>query len=331
MTAINEVIQEINRNSTFLISTHINPEGDALGSALALALALQAYGKKALAVNRDPVPRILNFLPYQHIFQQRDRVTEPYDVLAVLDCGDLERTALFDHQNLPATRVINIDHHLTNRQFGHVNWIQVEATATGEMIYELIKALGIRITPEMALCLYTTIITETGSFRYSNTSSRTFQIAAELISYGVEPWRVAQQLYERNTVERLRLLEELLSKMELSRDGRMAWIMVNQDIFAATKTSAEDTEDFINFPRSIEGVEVAIFFRELTADSHKLSFRSKGRVDVARLAEQFSGGGHRNAAGCVVRGGLEEVKKKVLPAVEEAIKRDLKSFPSTLG
>jgi phosphoesterase RecJ-like protein len=321
MTVIHEVIQEIERNNTFLVSTHINPEGDALGSALALALALQTLGKKALVVNRDPVPRFLDFLPYQGIFQQRNQVTEPYDVLAVLDCGDLARTALFDPKNLPAARVINIDHHLTNQQFGHVNWIQVEATATGEMIFELIKALGIRMTSEMALCLYTTIVTETGSFRYSNTSARTFLITAELVGYGVEPWRVAQQLFERNTTGQLKLLADLLSKMEVSRDGRMAWMEVNQDLFSATKTSAEDIENFVNYPRSIEGVEVAILFRELSSDSYKLSFRSKGRVDVARLAEQFGGGGHRNAAGCVVKGRMEQVKEKVLPAVEEAVTR----------
>ncbi|MGH7273919.1 MAG: DHH family phosphoesterase [Nitrospiria bacterium] len=321
MTVIHEVIQEIERNSTFLVSTHINPEGDALGSALALALALRTLGKKALVVNRDPVPRFLDFLPYQGIFQQRNQVAEPYDVLAVLDCGDLARTALFDPQNLPATRVINIDHHLTNQQFGHINWIQVEATATGEMIFELIKAMGINMTSEMALCIYTSIVTETGSFRYSNTSSRTFLLAAELVGHGVEPWRVAQQLFERNTTGQLKLLADLLSKMEVSRDGRMAWVEVTQDLFSATKTSAEDIENFVNYPRSIEGVEVAILFRELSSDSYKLSFRSKGRVDVARLAEQFGGGGHRNAAGCVVKGRRDQVREKVLPAVEEAITR----------
>ena len=323
MTAINEVIQEIRKNKTFLISTHINPEGDALGSSLALGLALKTLGKKVLVVNRDPVPRALDFLPYQQIFQQRDRVSEPYDVLAVLDCGDLARTALFDPQRMPATRIVNIDHHLTNRQFGHVNWIQVDATATGEMIYDLIKAMGIQVTPDIALCLYTSIVTETGSFRYSNTSTRTFQIAAELVGKGVEPWKAAQQLFERNTEGQLRLLAELLVKMKVSQDGQTAWMVVTQDQFAATKTTTEDTENFINYPRSIDGVEVAIFFRELTPDSYKLSFRSKGRVDVAALAEKFGGGGHHNAAGCVVKGSLSQVKEKILAAVGDAIRREV--------
>jgi bifunctional oligoribonuclease and PAP phosphatase NrnA len=204
-----------------------------------------------------------------------------------------------------------------------VNWIEVNATATGEMIYDLAKALGIGISPDIAICLYTSIVTETGSFRYSNTSARTFRIAAELVGSGVEPWRAAQNLYERNSRGQIQLLAALLSKMEWSRDGRMAWMVVSQDLFAGTGTSPQDIENFINYPRSIEGVEVAILFRELTADSYKLSFRSKGRVDVARLAEQFSGGGHRNAAGCIVQGKLEQVKGEVLSAAEAAVVQDI--------
>ncbi|NIM07954.1 MAG: bifunctional oligoribonuclease/PAP phosphatase NrnA, partial [Planctomycetales bacterium] len=240
MTVLNEVIEEIHRNQNFIISTHVNPEGDALGSALGLALGLQSAGKKALVVNRDPVPQFLDFLPHQDIFQQRQQVTEPYDVLAVLDCGDLERTAIFDGKRLPARRVINIDHHITNRNFGHVNWVNVDATSTGEMIYELLKAMNIPISPEIADCLYTSVVTETGSFRYSNTSERTFRIASELVGCGVQPWRVAQQLFQRNRVGKLRLLALILNGMEVNRDGRMAWIRVSQADFSSTGTTAED-------------------------------------------------------------------------------------------
>lgn len=321
MTTLDEVIQEIQRNRSFLISTHVNPEGDALGSSLALGLLLKSLGKQALVVNRDPVPRFLNFLPYQQIFEQRDRVTEAYDVLAVLDCGDLARTGLFDPLRMPARRVVNIDHHVSNQKFGHINWVRVDAASTGEMIYELIKALGRPITPEIALCLYTTLVTETGSFRYSNTTARTFEISAELVKLGIEPWKVAQQLFERNTRGQLQLLTELLKGMEFSKDGRTAWMVVSQDLFKMTGTSVEDIENFINYPRSVEGVEVALLFRQLPQDGYKVSLRSKGRVDVAKLAEQFGGGGHPNAAGCVVKGSLEQVKARVLSSVEEALRR----------
>ncbi|MEK7280165.1 MAG: bifunctional oligoribonuclease/PAP phosphatase NrnA, partial [Nitrospirota bacterium] len=229
--------------------------------------------------------------------------------------GDIERTNLFKDAPPSVPLVINIDHHVTNTRFGHINWVEESASATGELIYYLIERLGLRITPDIATCLYTTLLTETGNFNYSNTSSKVLRIAADLVEAGADPWKIAMSLGE-NSPERLRLLGELLINIEKSRDGKIAWFTITNALFERTKTSAEDTENLINYPRSLVGVEVALLFREVSPDSYKVSLRSKGHVNVAEIATKFAGGGHKNAAGCLVKGRLDIVKDLVIGAIE---------------
>jgi phosphoesterase RecJ-like protein len=316
------VVEVLKAYDTFCVSTHISPEGDALGSAVALALGLRAAGKQAEVVIRDRVPPYLDFLPVQGVVAQHPALPRRYDVLAVVDCGDLERTGLFTAAPPPVTLVVNIDHHLTNRGFGGLNWIVPDATASGQMVYELIRAWGVPLSRDMALCLYTTLITETGSFRYSNTTPSTFRMAADLLDCGVDGAKVARALYDRNSPGRLRLLGEVLRGMERHPGGKIAWVTLTQDLFKTTGTSPEDTEDMVNYPRSLNGVEVAVLFRELNPTQYKLSLRSQGRVNVAAVAEGFGGGGHRNAAGCVVTGDLPSVRARVLSALEAATARE---------
>jgi phosphoesterase RecJ-like protein len=190
------------------------------------------------------------------------------------------------------------------------------------MVYELIRAWGLPISREIALCLYTTLLTETGSFRYSNTKPATLRMAADLLECGVDPAQVSQALYDRNSPGRLKLLGELLSGMERHASGKIAWVTVTQAIFRATGTTAEDTDEMVNYPRSLKGVEVAVLFREVTPTQYKVSLRSQGRVNVANVAEQFGGGGHRNAAGCTVQGDLAGVKSRVIGLVAEATARE---------
>lgn len=318
-----QVVQAIRKHHTFFITTHRNPEADAMGSSLGLAHLLRQLGKSCTIVSYDPLPRILKFLPHQGLLKQQPRLTSWPEALFVLDCGDLERTGLFDIQ-FPPSPIINIDHHITNKQFGQINWVDPEATATGELIYELVGALGQELSPEVALCLYTAIVGETGFFAYSNTRPKTFRLAASLLERGVDPWAVAQRLRE-NTPERLKLLAEVLQGLERSEDGRLAWMAVTQELLEKTKTGAEDTEEFISFPRSLREVEVAILFREVDPHTFKISLRSKNEVDVAKLAEQFGGGGHKKAAGCTVNGSLKEVQEKVLRAVQEALAKGVES------
>lgn len=314
------IVDAIEKNRSFLITAHVNPEGDAIGSALALALSLEQMGKKAEVVNRDPLPRQLQFLPAGSLFAQRDEVPEGRDVLFVVDCGDLGRTGFCNGRRPPVKLLINIDHHMTNKNFGDINWIEEKACATAELIYDLICVLPVTMTPDIALCLYTSILSETGSFRYSNTTPRALRIAAELIEEGVDPWMVARKLYECNSLARLRLLGELLLGIHKTPDGRVAWIVVTQELYRKTETSAEDTEDAVAYPRSLEGVEVALLFREIGQNSFKISLRSRGRVNVAEIAARFGGGGHAYAAGCTVSGSLEGVQKTVVDAVEEGIR-----------
>lgn len=312
-----QVVQAIIKHHTFFITTHRNPEADAMGSSLGLAHLLRQLGKSCTVVSYDPLPRILKFLPHEGLLKQQPRLTSRPEVLFVLDCGDLERTGLFETQP-PPSLIINIDHHVTNKQFGQINWVDPEATATGELIYELVGALGLELSSEVALCLYTAIVSETGFFAYSNTRPKTFRLAASLLERGVDPWAVAQRLRE-NTPERLKLLAEVLQGLERSKDGRLAWLTVTQELLEKTQTGAEDTEEMISFPRSLREVEVAILFREVDPHTFKISLRSKNEVDVAKLAEQFGGGGHKKAAGCTMNGTLAEVKRRLLAAVQEAV------------
>ncbi len=316
---LEQVTEAVRKHRQFVVSTHINPEGDALGSALALALLLRQQGKEAQVITRDPVPPSLDFLPYQGIQTTVPELTGSYEVFVTVDCGDLERTALGKNGKVPASLVINIDHHLTNRGFGQINWIDPDAAATGEMIYRLARRWKADLTPEIALCLYTALVTETGSFRYSNTSAELFRIAAELADRGVEPWVVAHRVYERNSRGRLALLGEILRGLEVAPDGRVAWVVLTQEMFRRTGTGPDDTEELVNYPRSVDGVEVAVLFRENPDGNYKISLRSKDRADVAQVAGQFGGGGHRKAAGCTIEGPLDRAKARVLRAVAEAL------------
>jgi phosphoesterase RecJ-like protein len=312
-----EVVSFLEEKQSFLITGHVSPEGDVIGSGMALALALRDRGKKAEVINRDPIPQQLLFLPHEGLFTQQENMTQKADALIVVDSGSFERTGYTRPLSIPT--VINIDHHITNPSFGTINWVVPTAVATGEMIYDLLNAMKAPITSPIATCIYTTLITETGSFRYVNTTSRALRIAGEMIEKGADPFRIATALFEANTAGRLRLLAEVLANMELSADERIAWIQVTQAQLQKTGTTLADTEDFVTYPRSIEKVEVAVFFREVGSEQYRISFRSQGKVDVALLAKRLGGGGHTYAAGCTRVGPWEKVKERVLASAQEAV------------
>ncbi|TAK08285.1 MAG: bifunctional oligoribonuclease/PAP phosphatase NrnA [Candidatus Manganitrophaceae bacterium] len=312
-----QVVSVLQEKQSFIITGHVSPEGDAIGSGMALALALRDMGKKAEVINKDPIPQQLLFLPHEGLFSQQKAMIQPADALIVVDSGSFERTGYTGSDAIPL--LINIDHHITNPSYGHINWVLPTAMATGEMIYDLLKAMGTRMTPSIATCIYTALITETGSFRYVNTTSRALQIAGEMIEQGADPFRIATALFEANSSGRLKLLAEVLAKMELSADERIAWIEVTQAQLRKTGTTLEDTEDFVTYPRSVEKVEVAVFFREVGPEQYKISFRSQGKVDVALLAKRWGGGGHIYAAGCTRFGPWEKVRDTILASVQEAV------------
>jgi len=308
--SIEDILLEIRKRETFLITTHVNPEGDAIGSSLALALALSSIGKKVEVITQDPVPKGLKFLPSSDTIKQAKSIDRRFDAVITVDCGDLERVGFLKIDNIPGDILINIDHHVTNKGFGAVNFVE-DAVASAQLIYDIMKRLNISLTPDIATCIYTSIMTETGSFRYSNTTSETFKIAQEMVSAGAMPWNIAEQIFNRNNIGRIKLLGLILESLDRSDDGKISWITVKEQMYRETGTSKEDVEDFINFPRSIEGVEVAILFRE-SNQGWKISLRSNGKVDVSNMALEFGGGGHSMAAGFFIQGGHEEVKKRVV-------------------
>ena len=313
MSKLSDVIAALKDCRTVLISVHKNPDGDALGSQLGLMMALEKAGKSVIVHNLDPVPDIYRFLPRADHIASGPRRDGSFDAFLVLD-ADPPRTGLFNGA-WPARTLINIDHHVTNPRLWPITWLDPDATSTGEMIYRLVTALGIPIDRDMALCLYTAIFTDTGSFRYSNTTPESMRIAATLIEAGANPWIVTENVYESFSFRRIDLLGKVLAGIQRSPDGRIAWVLVTDELYRLTGTTAEDTDNFVNFVRSVKGVEVAVLFRQTGAEQYKISLRSKGRVDLSGLATTLGGGGHKNAAGGVLDGSFAAVRDKVISSV----------------
>lgn len=317
MSDLRTIIAALQPCKTILISVHKSPDGDALGSQIALMLALEKMGKTVIAHNLDPVPAIYRFLPHQARITSGPIVAGRFDAMIVLD-ADPPRTGLCSG-DYPAATLINIDHHITNPSVWPLTWLDAAASATGEMIFKLIMQAGLPLDRDMALCLYTSIFTDTGSFRYSNTSPECMRISATLLEAGADSWLVTENVYESYSYNRLKLLGSVLGDMERSPDNRMAWVVVTDELYQRTGTTSEDTDNFVNYVRSVSGVEVAILFRQTAQKQYKLSLRSKGRVDLSSLAQSLGGGGHKNAAGSTLDGTLDEVKRKVLGEVARVI------------
>jgi phosphoesterase RecJ-like protein len=316
---IEQMIAACSAARTVLIATHVNPDGDAIGSSLALAETLEKQGKRVVLYDRDPVPYMFTFLPLADNFVSRIPEDEIFDLLLLLDCSELSRTG----DVLPGfsgyRQMGCIDHHVTNDSFAQVNLIDAKASATAELVYEVISRMDPDYSREVAINLYTGIITDTGSFHYANSTPHSFVIAGEMVNRGVDPWMVAQQVYESEPVSRLQLLGHVLQTLQIAPDGKAACVTVTQEMYALTGTNAEHTDRLVNYPRSIAGVEVAFFLRQDAEKSYKLSFRSRGKVDVASLAQEFGGGGHKNAAGCNLTGTVDEIIQLVFRKIDNLL------------
>jgi len=306
---------------SYLILGHYNPEGDAIGSCLALALGLRKIGKRNIhVVNRDGVPEVLKFLPGSKMVRQR-LPSKTVDLCVIVDCNSLRRTG-FD--TIRAREFILIDHHLLPEKKDHTNpplkasLVDTDASATGVLVYRILRAIGVEIDRDIATNLYTALVVDTGGFRYSNTTPESLKIASYLVEAGASPWEITRHVYESIPFKSMKLLGLSLSTLE-SRN-KVAWIKTTKEMFRATGTTAEDSEDFVDFPRKVKDVEVAVFFRQDGERSYKISLRSKGGVNVEKIARRFGGGGHAPAAGCNVEGTFEEVKDKILEAVDDAIR-----------
>jgi bifunctional oligoribonuclease and PAP phosphatase NrnA len=303
------ILKKIEEGERFLVASHESPDGDALASTLALTLALRAIGKDVVAYNCDGVPESLDFLPGSDSIVSSLEGCAPFDTGFVLDSGELRRAG----RHLPEVcrSLVNIDHHPYSENFGEIHYVDTGACATGALIYRILREGAIPISKEIAVCIYSAILSDTGSFRYSNSNPEAFRIASEMVTLGVVPWDVATGLYENQAEERLRLLAMVLPTLTVSPCGRLASVSATLQMMRETGTGPEHTDSFINYPRSIRGVEVAIFFRQVEEAAYKIGFRSKGRVDVGTLSRELGGGGHHNAAGALVRGALEDVRESV--------------------
>lgn len=313
------IAQELKNNERFLLATHVNPDGDAIGSLGALALVLEGMGKQVVAYCQDEVPEFLRFLPYADRIVREISGLDRFEVAVVLDCGAFDRIGSAVEVLQHVGKIIHIDHHSSSGDFGQLNLVRPECSSTAEILYEIFQAIPVSLTPEVAENIYTAILTDTGSFRFANTTARTLAIAAEMVSLGVAPEKVAGEIYDSMSPERIELLARSLDTLTLRSNGRVAAMHVSRRMLEETGTSFIDTDGFVNYPRAISTAEIAIFFRELDADEVNVSLRSRSGHDVAEFARIHGGGGHHNAAAFRLGGSLSEVVEKVLTEAGEFI------------
>jgi phosphoesterase RecJ-like protein len=321
--ALQQIQSIIQKGKKFLLTTHVNADGDGIGSEIALSHHLRDLGKNVHIFNHNPTPENLEFLDPRNDIQLFDvqkhgDLVREMDAVFILDISDWERLRDLGKllRTLPIAKVC-IDHHPADDRMGEIDIILPEASSTGEIIYELLIKSDARLQGKMVEALYTAVLTDTGSFRFSNTNSRAHEIAADLIGRGVKPHHIYQEVYERQPANKMRLLGQILNNLNFGKDGRLVWFAVTQDMLRTTGTQPRDTEGFADFPRGIDGVELCLMFLETENGKVKISFRSKGKVIINGLANRFGGGGHPYASGALVTGNLQQVVNEVVSEAKE--------------
>ncbi len=317
-------IQSIIQNGKkFVLTTHVNADGDGIGSEIAFLHYLRELGKTVHVFNHNPTPENLEFLDRRGELQLFDatkhaEIVREADAVFILDISDWERLRELGKllRQISITKIC-IDHHPLEGKFADLDWILTEASSTGEMMYDLLTKLGARLQGKMLDALYTAILTDTGGFRFSNTNPAAHQICADLIARGLKPHHIYQEIYEKQSANKMRLLGKILNSLNFSSDGRLVWFMVTQELMRTTGTQPRDTEGFADFPRSIDGVELCLMFLETEKRQAKISFRSKGKIVVNGLANRYGGGGHPYASGALVDGNFQQVVQQVVEEAKE--------------
>jgi bifunctional oligoribonuclease and PAP phosphatase NrnA len=332
VTSIKELCDGLKQKQSFLLASHVIPEGDAIGSILAMESLLRRLGKKTMIICEDSFPERLSMLP-QDRWNVASKVTNApkFDALVVADCPTLERVGAVQKFLTPDTKIFNIDHHVSNVKFGHYNYIQSTAAACGEVIYEIFQQMGVSINQEEAAALYVSINTDTGSFKYSNTTVKSHQITAELIQTGIDIEQINHALHATYSLEKIQLYSILLGKIQRTPDGLIAWAGLTKGNLKETGSSYEDAEGFIDFLRYMKEVRFSFFMIEMDGQQQgniRVSFRSMGDYDVSPLAVHFGGGGHKKAAGCVIKGDLKEVTEKILAEIKKEHKKQAEKVQS---
>ena len=319
---VKQVMEAIRRHRRFTVSSHVNPEGDALGSALALASLLKRLGKQAVVATDGGIPKAFEFFPRVAPVVGRPSGCKMPEVAMTVDVPVLDRLGNMGPLFRDAGVSVNIDHHVSNQLFGGINWVDPKAAAVGEMIYRLYRAFGVTPSRDEALCMYVSIVTDTGSFRYMSTTPEVHRIASELISRGVSPLRVAQDIYECHSPSDLRFLGRVLNSLKCTPDGKISWVEVPYALMKSGRPGPEIVDELVNYPRSVRTAEISFVLRQQSLDGKiRVSFRSKGRVDVNEIARSFGGGGHRAASGCTIEGTLPQARVKVLKAARQALRK----------
>jgi len=336
--SLKKVIAGIKKNKNFLITAHLNPEGDALGSELAFYRLIRKMGKNAVIINADRLPYGYDFLPginkikrFNRKFlaegesakgKKNDLKNIRFDCFAILDCSDLGRCGQVAKINTVNKPILNIDHHISNTRFGDINWVEPHASSCCEMIYKLYKKLRLTLDKDTAALLYVGILTDTGSFHYPNTTHLTHQVVSELLKHKLNIAQIYKNAYENIPFKDMQLLSRILPTLKCQLQGKIAWFTIKRNIFSKQRLSIDLSEQLLSFARAIKNVEVAVLFKEnlWVRDEVRVNFRSQGKIDVNRIAQAFGGGGHKTASGATVKGRIEEVRRRVLAKIRESVK-----------
>lgn len=315
---LSKVVELIENKQKFAITTHIRPDGDGVGSSLGLCWLLTSLGKSAEVIVSDGIPPSYRSLPGAGNIRQVEKIDREYDAVFVIECSDIERPGII---GLEDEFTVNIDHHATSEHFGTINWIDSTASAVGEMIYNLCKAIGGRITREIAECVYMALVTDTGSFHFPNTTERTFKVASELIRAGVKPAQISEAVYNNYPWSRIELMRQVLATVKRDETGRVAWLRQTLAMKESSGAVDGDNNGFVNIPLAAREVLAVVYMREVGAGEYRVSLRSKGNINVARVAQSFGGGGHKNASGCRVEGDWDTKEEELVSAVIVAVNK----------
>lgn len=325
---LEKLVKAIKKYNKFLLTTHTNMEGDALGSALGMYRLLKKLGKSAFIICDDELPYGYDFMPdieqirkLHYPLPKAERGKVKFDAMVILDCSDLSRCGQVWRLNSLKKPVLNIDHHISNTRFADINWVEPYVSSCSEMIYALYKKMGVAFDQDAAMLLYVGILTDTGGFRYPNTTPLAHRAAAELVAYGLDVAQIHKQIYGQIPFEDIKLLIKILPQVMRVHSGKTIWFEIRRDVLKNKKISFDLSENILSFARSIKGVEVAVLFKENLSVKNeiRINLRSQGKVDVNRIAQAFGGGGHKTASGATVRGKLESVRKKVLAKIKESL------------
>ncbi len=313
---LSQVVELIENKQKFGITTHIKPDGDGVGSSLGLCWLLRSLGKQAEVVVRGDIPPAYRSLPGASDIRDVEKIDTEYDAVFVIECSDLERPGI---AGLDREFTVNIDHHATSEHFGTVNWIDSTASAVGEMIYNLVKAIGGRVTKEIAECVYMALVTDTGSFHFSNTTERTLKVASELIKAGAKPAEISEAVYNNYPWSRIELMRQVISTVRRDASGKVAFMRQTLKMREEAGAIDGDNNGFVNIPLAARDILATVYMREVGDNVYRVSLRSKGDINVARVAEQFGGGGHRNAAGLTIEGDWDEKEQEIVASVRQAV------------